>query len=162
MANLDVTNDASLTNNTTLASTDRLLVVDDGTTALQDTTISVLSAYLAALTQTFTNKRITSRVVTVTQSATPTINTDNGDIFDITGLAQAITSFTTNLSGTPIAGQRMTIEVTDNGTARALTFGSSFAATTVSLPTTTVISTRLRMQFEWSSVTSKWELIGKA
>lgn len=129
----------------------------NGGTVLTDS--NVLSA---AGTATLTNKRITPRIVTTTESATPTINTDNGDIFDITGLQQAITSFTTNLSGTPTHGQRMTIEVTDNGTARALTFGASFAATTVTLPTTTVISTRLRMQFEWSSVTSKWEIIGKA
>jgi hypothetical protein len=112
--------------------------------------------------QTLTNKRITPRLVTTTQAAEPTINTDNGDIFNITALAQAITSFTTNLTGTPTAGQRMTIEITDNGTARALTWGASFASTTVTLPTTTVLSTRLRVQFEWSTVTSKWECIGKA
>lgn len=65
-------------------------------------------------TNTLTNKRVTKRLVTTTQSATPTINTDNGDIFKITGLAQAITSFTTNLSGTPVEGDLMMIQITDN------------------------------------------------
>lgn len=113
-------------------------------------------------TQTVTNKRRTRRVVTTTQSATPTINTDNGDIFKITGLAQAITSFTTNLSGTPVDGDLMEIRVTDNGTARALTFGASFEATTVALPTTTVISTELKILFEWNATASKWDCVATA
>jgi hypothetical protein len=46
MTTLDVTADANLTNNTTLAATDRLLLVDDGTTALQDVTVSVLTTYI--------------------------------------------------------------------------------------------------------------------
>ncbi len=113
-------------------------------------------------TQTVTNKRRTRRLVTTTQSATPTINTDNGDIFKITGLAQAITSFTTNLSGTPVDGDLMEIRVTDNGTARALTFGASFEATTVALPTTTVISTEIKILFEWNATASKWDCVAVA
>lgn len=101
--------------------------------------------------------RIKKRVVSTTQSATPTINTDNGDIFTITGLAQAITSFTTNLSGTPVAGDMIMIQITDNGTARALTFWASFSATTVALPTTTAPSTTLSLEFQWNG--STWACI---
>jgi len=68
------------------------------------------------------NTRIAKRLVTTTQSATPAINTDTGDIFKITGLAQAITSFTANLTGTPFEGDMMMIQITDNGTARAITW----------------------------------------
>jgi hypothetical protein len=114
-------------------------------------------------TQQLTNKRVTKRLVTVTQSATPTINTDNTDIASITGLAQAITSMTTNLSGTPVNGEMLMVQITDNGTARAITWGASFAATTsYALPTTTVISTLLRSLFQWNSGTSKWECVGTA
>lgn len=112
--------------------------------------------------QTITNKRWTRRFVVTTQSATPTINTDNTDIASITGLAQAITSFTTNLSGTPVAGDYLQIQITDNGTARAITWGASFVATTVSLPTTTVISTLLRVGFQWDTVSAKWQCIAVA
>jgi len=111
-------------------------------------------------TQTVTNKRVTRRVVSTTQSATPTINTDNTDVATITGLAQAITSFTTNLSGTPNSCDFLEIQITDNGTARAITWGASFAATTVALPTTTVISTKLRVIFEWGG--STWDCVGVA
>lgn len=107
-------------------------------------------------TQTVTNKRITRRVVTVTQSATPAINTDNTDIASITALAQAITSMTSGLSGTPVDGDSLIIRLTDNGTARAITWGTSFEASTVALPTTTVISTLLTVGFWWNAVTSKW------
>lgn len=113
-------------------------------------------------TVTLTNKRITKRVVTVTQSATPTYNTDNGDVFKITGLAQAITSMTSWLTGTPVEWDMIKFEITDDGTARAITWGASFEASTVSLPTTTVISTRLDVLFSWNATTSKWRCLASA
>lgn len=116
---------------------------------------------LEGSTITLSNKRISKRVVTTTQSATPTINTNNGDIFQITGLTQAITSFTTNLTGTPVAGDMIMIQITDNGTARALSFGASFEGTTSTpLPTTTVISTLLRILFQRNTANDKWTCIG--
>jgi len=113
-------------------------------------------------TNTLTNKRITARTGTVASSATPTINTDNVDYYSITALAAAITSFTTNLSGTPTIGQTLWISITDNGTARAITWGASFEASTIALPITTVISTRLDVAFIWNEATSKWRCVGVA
>ncbi len=114
-------------------------------------------------TQTLTNKRVTKRAPTVTQSATPTINTDVTDVAHITGLAQAITSMTTNLSGTPVEGDTLRIDITDNGTARAITWGASFEASgTVALPTTTVLSVRLDVGFFWNTVTSKWRCVASS
>lgn len=112
-----------------------------------------------AATRTLTNARITRRAPAVTQSATPTINTDVTDVAHITGLAQAITSMTTNLSGTPVEGDSLRIDITDNGTARAITWGTSFEASTIALPTTTVLSTRLDIGFFWNTVTSKWRVV---
>lgn len=115
-----------------------------------------------ATTDTLTNKRITKRTGTTTSSATPTINTDIVDFYSITALAAAITSFTTNLSGTPTEAQTLWIAITDNGTARAITWGASFEASTVALPTTTVLSIRLDVGFVWNTVTSKWRCIAVA
>lgn len=143
----------TVSNSITLAGTDATVMTFPSTSQ----TVAGLTA-----TQTFTNKRISRRVVTTTQSATPTINTDNTDVASITGLAQAITSFTTNLSGTPVAGDFLEIQITDDGTARGLTFGTSFAASTVALPTTTVISTLLHILFEWNTATSKWVCVAVA
>ncbi len=116
-----------------------------------------------ATTDTLTNKRVTRRAVTVTQHATPTINTDNTDVAHITGLAQAISSMTTNLSGTPVEGDMLRIDITDDGTARAITWGASFEASgTVALPTTTVVNVRLDVGFIWNTVTSKWRCVASA
>lgn len=114
-------------------------------------------------TNTLTNKRVTRRLVTVNApGATPTTNADNNDIANFTGLATAITSMTTNLSGTPVDGDLLEFRFTDNGTARGITWGASFEATTVALPTTTVISTMLRVLFEWNATASKWDCLATA
>lgn len=116
--------------------------------------------------QTLTNKRITRRVVSTTQSATPAINTDNGDIFEIVGLAQAVTSMTTNLTGSPVEGQMLEIIFKDAGTAEGITWGSGFqSSATTTLPTTTTASTVMRTLFQYQNSavwggTSAWICVG--
>lgn len=137
-----------------------------------DTTISRSAAGVIAVegvvipsissTNTLTNKRITPRATTEASSATPTINTDNTDIHTITALAANITSFTTNLSGTPTEGQKLIIRIIDNGTARTIAWGASFAARGVALPTTTVLSKYLYVGFIWNTVTSTWDCIASS
>jgi hypothetical protein len=134
-------------------------ITNTGTLTLPTSTDTLIGR---ATTDTLTNKRVTKRTGTTTSSATPTINTDNIDFYSITALAAAITSFTTNLTGTPTEGQKLWIAITDNGTARAITWGASFEASTVALPTTTVISTRLDVGFVWNTVTSKWRCLATA
>jgi hypothetical protein len=132
-----------------------------------DTTLSRSAAGVLAVegvvvpsissTNTLTNKRITPRVGTTTSSATPTINTDSYDQYNITALAAAITSMTTNLSGTPTDGQKLMIQVTDNGTARAITWGASFASSGVAtLLATTVVSKHHYVGLIYNSAVSKW------
>lgn len=107
-------------------------------------------------TQTVTNKRITDRVTTITSSATPTVNTDNCDAVTITALATAITSMTTNLTGTPTNFQKLVYRIKDDGTARAITWGASFVAMGVALPTTTVLGKILTVGFIYDTVLAKW------
>lgn len=132
----------------------RVATADVGTNADSVATISS--------TNTFTNKRITPRVTSEASSATPTINTDNSDAHSITALAAAITSMTSNLTGTPTNFQKLTIRIKDNGTARAITWGASFEAKGVALPTTTVISKVLTVGFIYDTVTSKWGCVASA
>lgn len=106
-------------------------------------------------TNTLTNKRITPRVGSTTSSATPTINTDNVDFYHLTAQAADITSFTTNLSGTPTDNQKLWIAVTGTA-ARAITWGTSFEAGAVALPTTTTTTQRLDVGFVWNAVSNKW------
>jgi hypothetical protein len=116
------------------------------------------SAVQPASTDTLTNKRITKRTGTTTSSATPTINTDNVDFYSLTAQTVDITSFTTNLSGTPTENQTLWIAITGTA-ARAISWGTSFEASTVSLPTTTVTTARLDVGFVWNTVTSKWRCV---
>lgn len=99
--------------------------------------------------------RLTPRDGNTTSSATPTINTDLVDQYRLTAQAVDITSFTTNLSGTPVEGQHLIISITGTA-ARAITWGASFEASTVALPTTTVTTNMLSVLFIYNSVTSKW------
>jgi hypothetical protein len=106
--------------------------------------------------QTLTDKRLTKRVTTITSNATPTVNTDNCDAVTITALATAITSMTTNLSGTPTNFQPLLFRIKDDGTARGITWGASFEAKGTALPTTTVLGKVLHTMFIYDTVTSKW------
>ena len=127
-----------------------------------DTLYQTAGSYLTSSnTATLTNKRITPRDGSTTSHATPTINTDNVDIYRLTAQAEAITSFTTNLSGTPTEGQKLIIKITGTA-ARAITWGASFEASTVALPTTTVTTAMLTVGFIWNSVTSKWACVAVA
>lgn len=112
-------------------------------------------------TTTLTNKRITKRVTSITSSATPTINTDDCDVVDITALAAAINTMSTNLTGTPTNKQTLVFEIKDDGTARAITWGASFVAGGVALPTTTVISKILTVGFMYSTANAlnKWRCV---
>lgn len=96
------------------------------------------------------------RITTITTHATPTINTDNCDAVTITALAEAITSMTTNLSGTPVNFQKLIFRIKDNGTARAIAWGAKFVAKGATLPTTTVLSKLLTVGFIYDTVLNTW------
>lgn len=164
LGNVDNTSDATknsasatLTNKTVSLTSNTV----SGTTAEFNTALSDDNFATLTNTATLTNKRITLRVGTTTSSATPTINTDNVDMYTITALTVAITSMTTNLSGTPTDGQTLWIAITGTAT-RAITWGASFEASTMALPTTTVSTNRLDVGFVWNAATSKWRCIAVA
>ena len=100
-----------------------------------------------------------ARVGSTTSSGTPTINTDNVDIYKLTAQAADITSFTTNLSGTPNDGDILEIQITGTA-ARAITWGSAFVSSTVTLPATTVTTVTLTVVVQYFTTSSygnnKW------
>ncbi len=152
--------------------TDTLTIVrsQEGTTAqtvavgwqIDQGTTNALLAELTDLNsaQTLTNKRITKRVLGLSaNSATPAINTDSYDVVHITAQTATITGFT--MSGTPVDGDTLRVSIT--GTAAvAITWGTSFEASTVALPTTTVTTARLDVGFFWNTETSKWRCMAVA
>ena len=103
-----------------------------------------------------------TKVTTEASSATPTINSDNTDLHSITALATAITSMTTNLSGTPVNGQKLLIRILDNATGRAITWGAKFEDRGMALPTTTTASKLLTVGFIYDTVDSIWGCVAVA
>lgn len=106
-----------------------------------------------------TNKDTTNRVVSITSSATPEINVDNCEFFEITALAVDITSMTSGLTGTPYNRKILTICITGTA-ARTITWGPKFAATTIPLPDTTVGTAELKCTFLFSEARDIYELTG--
>ena len=134
------------------------------TTLTASTSIAVSGVAVPTIssTSTLTNKWVQPRVLASTaNSATPTLNTDSYDILVITAQTVAITSFTTNLTGTPVNGQKLWISITGT-TAIAITWGASFESSTATLPSTTVTTNRLDIGFVWNVATSKWRCLASA
>lgn len=119
-----------------------------------------MGALTASSTNTLTSKRITSRVSSLGSSATPTCNTDSFDRISITGLAINISSMSSGLTGTPVIGDTLTIDMLDNGTPRSILWGTSFEASTIGLPTQTIGGQKLSIYLDWNPSSSKWRCVG--
>jgi hypothetical protein len=111
-------------------------------------------------TETLTNKRITKRTVSITNSATPTPNSDTTDIYLVTALAQTATFGAP--TGTPTEGQQLIIRIKDNATARSLAWNAIYRASSdLALPTTTIVSKTVYLGFMYNSTDSKWDLLSR-
>lgn len=108
-------------------------------------------------TETLSNKRITRRVAEITTNvAAPVYDTDNYDVIVLTGQTTAITSMSSAATGTPNDGDLLQIAII--GSATAITWGANFEASTVALPTVTVLTHRLDNFFVYNLATSKWRI----
>jgi hypothetical protein len=98
-------------------------------------------------------------VTTTASSATPTPNADTSTIFTVTALAaDAVFAAPT---GTPQDGQDLLIRIKDNATPRTLGWNAIYrAGTDFALPTTTVASETMYIQFIYNSADAKWDAIG--
>ena len=112
-------------------------------------------------TQTLTNKRVTPRIGTTTGAASPiTPTADTADQYNVTALAVAATIAIP--SGTPTDGQKLTLRIKDNGTARALTWTTSaggYRIVGTTLPTTTFISKTVYVGCVYNAADSFWDVV---
>ncbi len=108
-------------------------------------------------TQTITNKRIIPRIISISSSATPSINTDNADAVTITAQSVDITSMTSGLSGTPGNFDKLIIRIKNvDASPHSVTWGTSFASSQATLPTTIVAGKVTTVGLMWDSVKTKW------
>lgn len=111
-------------------------------------------------TQTLTNKRISPRIGTTASSATPTPDADAHDQYNVTALAAGATFAAP--AGTPVDGQKLTIRIKDNGTARTLAWNAIYRAIGVTLPTTTVIGKTIYVGCIYNAADTKWDVVSVA
>lgn len=108
--------------------------------------------------QTLTNKRHQPRI---SSAASGDIAPDmTADIIARTAQAAAITI--ANPTETPTEGERFIIRLRDNGTARAITFGTEYRGIVQALPTTTTINRTMYMGFIRNATDSRFDLIAFA
>jgi hypothetical protein len=105
------------------------------------------------------NIAVVPRVLAEASTATPSINVDAYDAYSLTALAAAITSVT--ITGTPNNFQRLLVRIKDNGTARAIAWGTTyFGSHAVVPPASTTASKILTVVFLYDSVAGKWSCVG--
>jgi hypothetical protein len=98
-----------------------------------------------------------SRVLSAASTATLTPNIALYDSFELTAQAEALTI--ANPTGTIANFNGFIIRVTDNGTARALTFDTKYRAFGSALPTTTVINKTLYIVCLYNSTDDKYDTV---
>lgn len=111
--------------------------------------------------QKLTTKRNQSRYNTQVTSSTPTINSDTTDIFELTAQAANITSFSTNLTGSPDFDDVIHIAITSTGTI-TIAWGAKFESSSAFLPSGITGAGRVDCIFFWKRVTSStgiWRLV---
>jgi len=97
-------------------------------------------------------------VFTTTSVGTLTPESDTYGQFEITAQALALT-IANHSTSTPSSGNKMMFRIKDNGTARAITFGTEYRGIGNTLPTTTIANKLLYLGFEWNGTDSKWDMI---
>jgi len=138
--------------------TNRLLqgtfnLVDDYNTDNTSTSLTLnvdLNGTDVRLNVTLGSSDFNTRSISTASTATLTPNLSLYDMAVIT--AQSTALLIANPTGTPVNGNAFMIDVTDNGTARAITYGDDYVGYAVALPSTTILGKGMKMVFQYDSV----------
>lgn len=118
---------------------------------------------LASSVNTSGALRNPARTATIASAATITATSDDDDFYSVTALAEAASIAIP--SGTPVDGQKLTLRLKDNGTARALTWvttSGGYRVIGTILPTTTVISKVIYIGCIYNSQDIFWDVVSVA
>lgn len=98
---------------------------------------------------------LNTRSISVVSTSTLTPNVDLYDLFIISAQAEAL--LIANPTGTAVLGNGFMIDIDDNGSARAITYGNLYTSTFVTLPTTTIAGKRMKLVLQYNG--TNWELL---
>jgi len=145
--------------NTILTHSTGILTLGTGTLKITTPTNTTTSVATIDAAQTLTNKRKQPRVNSQASTATLIPEIDTYDVFRITALAVAL-NIANHSTSTPVDGEQIKISILDNGTSRALTFGTNYVAKGgVIPPSTTLPGKNLTLILEWNANLSKYNLL---
>ena len=130
------------TNETRLSSIERLLHTHRHSTADRTQVLRSIPPLIKTLT---------------TGGSTYIVPVEECDMLIITAQDAAITF--SNPTQSAYQGQKVLIRIKDDTTARAITWGSAFRASTIALPTTTVSGKHTYLGFMYNTDDAKWDLI---
>lgn len=136
-----------------------------GTLAQFNTAVTDADLVSITGTETITNKRVNPRVNNngATTSGTITPTGDSSDQYEILGLTGTTTIAAP--SGTPVAGQKLTLRIKDNGTARTLSWTTTSGGYRVMggvLPTTTAASKNIYIGCIYNATDTFWDVVAIA
>lgn len=89
--------------------------------------------------------------------ATLTPNINNNSLEQIT--AQAVNLTVSAPSGSPVLGQKLIINITDDGTARTISWNAVYNVINVTLPITTTVNKSLYIGCIYNADTSQWDVV---
>lgn len=128
------------------------------------TTTPAITLTLGAITPTsISSARINPRTNSVTTGTTITPAGDTSDVYYVTALASAATVAAP--SGTPVAGQKLLLNILDNGTSRGLTWtttSGAYRAVGVTLPSATTAGKEMYVGCIWNANATFWDVIAIA
>jgi len=155
IANLPATSDASAVHvdaaNEITAITEKTSIDNQDEFIIEDSDASYVK-------KSITRKNIIkpiSNSVSTTATLTPDIDENEQEI--VTDLASAMTIAAP--TGTPSTGMKLVIRITDDGTARALTWNVIYRAIGVTIPSTTTANKILYVGCIYDEAGSKWDVV---
>ena len=150
--NSNTTNISSNTSNISSNTTN----ISNNTTNISNNTSSI-SSNTTNISNNTSSINLLNGSASVTSTATLTPDIDSNSLEQITAQSSGLTVAAP--TGTPFLGQRLVINITDNGTARAITWNAVYNVVGVTLPVTTTISKSLYIGCIYNSNTSNWDVV---
>ena len=134
--------------------------IDDTTTSNKFATTAELSQISTNTSDISNNTASIDRLngsATVSSTATLTPDINSNSLEQITAQSTGLTVAAP--TGTPFLGQKLVINITDNGTSRAIAWDGIYNVVGVTLPITTTINKSLYVGCIYNSNTSNWDVV---